>query len=70
LSNDFMGNRCEELENLAMVMEAEIGGYKALIAELAGLVHRYRTQTPLGHQPHMICEDADAALAKVKAVGK
>ena len=32
--------------------------------ELLGLVKRYRTETPLGHQPHMIALAADEAIAK------
>ena len=31
-------------------------------AQLKSLLHRYRTETPLGHQPHMIAHLADAAL--------
>ena len=30
---------------------------------LLALLRRYRTETPLGHQPHMIAEQADAAIA-------
>ena len=30
---------------------------------LRALLKRYRTETPLGHQPHMIAEQADAAIA-------
>ena len=33
-------------------------------AELLSLVKRYRTETPLGHQPHMISLAADEAIAK------
>lgn len=32
--------------------------------ELLALVIRYRKETPLGHQPHMIAHLADAAIAK------
>ena len=32
--------------------------------ELLSLVKRYRTETPLGHQPHMISLAADEAIAK------
>lgn len=35
--------------------------------ELLALVMRYRNETPLGHQPYMIAELADAAIAKVKS---
>lgn len=30
--------------------------------ELLGLVKRYRTETPLGHQPHMIALAAEEAI--------
>lgn len=35
--------------------------------ELLAIVIRYRNETPLGHQPHMIADLADAAIAKVKS---
>jgi hypothetical protein len=28
------------------------------------LVARYRDETPLGHQPHMIAHEADSALGR------
>ena len=34
--------------------------------ELLALVKRYRAETPLGHQPHMIAHEADAAIAKAE----
>lgn len=34
------------------------------IAELERLLRRYRTETPLGHQPHMIAHEVDAILGK------
>ena len=39
---------------------------KKLQADLAAaraLLRRYRNETPLGHQPHMIAQEVDAALA-------
>lgn len=33
------------------------------IGNLRGLLVRYRTETPLGHQPHMIAAEVDAVLA-------
>ena len=36
---------------------AEIGRLRQLLA-------RYRDETPLGHQPHMIAHEADAALGR------
>jgi len=40
----------------------------SLIAKLAGLLHRYRRETPLGHQPHMIAHLTDNVLREV-AIG-
>lgn len=34
------------------------------IERLRNLVRRYRDETPLGHQPHMIAHKADAALGR------
>lgn len=34
----------------------------ARLAEALRLLRRYRTETPLGHQPHMIAHEADAVL--------
>lgn len=36
-------------------------------AELLALVIRYRKETPLGHQPHMIAHLADEAIARATA---
>jgi len=35
-------------------------------AELLFLLKRYRSQIPLGHQPHMIAAEVDAAIAKAE----
>ena len=35
-------------------------------AELVALLTRYRNETPLGHQPHMIAHLVDEALSKVR----
>jgi hypothetical protein len=34
--------------------------------EIRQLLIRYREETPLGHQPHMLAHLADAAIAKAK----
>lgn len=34
--------------------------------ELLAILLRYRNETPLGHQPHMIAHEVDAILAKHK----
>ena len=38
---------------------------KAEIERLRALLARYRDETPLGHQPHMIAQLADEALGRV-----
>lgn len=35
---------------------------EARVAELGRLLTRYRTETPLGNQPHMIAGEVDAIL--------
>lgn len=37
----------------------------AAAPELLSLVIRYRNETPLGNQPHMIAHEADKVIAKV-----
>ncbi len=34
--------------------------------ELLTLLERYRNETPVGHQPHMICHVVDDAIARIK----
>lgn len=36
----------------------------AELVRLRSLLARYRNETPLGHQPHMIAEEVDAALTQ------
>jgi hypothetical protein len=38
-----------------------------LYPELVRLLVRYRNETPLGNQPHMIAHEVDEILAKCKA---
>lgn len=40
---------------------------KRLMDEMLALLKRYRNETPLGHQPHMIAQEADMLIAKVEA---
>ena len=37
---------------------------------LVALLTRYRNETPLGHQPHMIAHEVDAALTAAQGDGK
>jgi len=43
---------------------AELRRLHEVNAELVALLIRYRKETPLGNQPHMIAHLADAAIAK------
>lgn len=43
-------------------MRAEIDRLWAVNETLRKLVRRYRDETPLGHQPHMIAHQVDATL--------
>jgi hypothetical protein len=36
------------------------------LEQLRDLLRRYREETPLGHQPHMITHEVDAALAAIR----
>jgi len=48
--------------------DARIAELEAQRDELLQLVIRYRNETPLGHQPHMIAHVADEAIARVKGI--
>jgi hypothetical protein len=39
----------------------------AALEEAERLLRRYRHETPVGHQPHMICHEADETLATITA---
>jgi hypothetical protein len=38
--------------------------------EILSLLIRYRTETPAGHQPHMIAHQADLAIEMMRATEK
>lgn len=42
----------------------ELARLRAENGELRRLLTRYRDETPLGHQPHMIAHQADEALGR------
>ena len=46
----------------AQVDANELTRLRAENIELRRLLTRYRNETPLGHQPHMIAHEADKAL--------
>ena len=52
-------------ENLLAIERAEQAESRA--ASAVALLRRYRNETPLGHQPHMIAHEADATLAALDA---
>lgn len=47
-------------------VQTEIANANLIAAapDLLALLIRYRKETPLGHQPHMIAHEVDAAIAK------
>ena len=47
-------------------MNEENARLKAQRDALAALLKRYRNETPLGHQPHMIAREVDAVLATLE----
>ena len=49
-------------------LEAEITTLKVALREAKSLLIRYRNETPLGHQPHMISHIAEEAIATIVAV--
>ena len=45
---------------------AELRRLHEVNTELVSLLKRYRTQIPLGHQPHMIAAEVDEVIAKAE----
>ncbi len=43
-------------------LEAQLAAHEKVYAEMRALLVRYRTETPLGHQPHMIAHVVDELL--------
>ena len=54
-----------EPEHAAHIVRC-VNSHDALVA----LLTRYRNETPIGHQPHMIAHEVDEALAKAQGDGK
>lgn len=48
----------------AVYLVKENARLREQLAEVVHLLTRYRNETPLGHQPHMIAHVVDAALAR------
>lgn len=41
---------------------------RAELLQWAALLRRYRKETPLGHQPHMIAGEAEAAYERIEKI--
>lgn len=57
-----LGGLCEMLAMAGV----EIDKFRRQRDQLLALVKRYRNETPIGHQPHMICHLADELIAEVE----
>jgi len=60
---DCAANNCERESRLKIQAQSAKESAERRIAELEALLKRYRTETPLGHQPHMIAHKVDEILA-------
>lgn len=60
----------QSLESAAAVLRAvaERDGLRALLIRAIVLVVRYRRETPLGHQPHMIADVAEQFITDAQGV--
>lgn len=56
-------NRAERAEQFAGELQAKIDALQQHAEAMAELLSRYRQETPLGNQPHMIAHKAAEALA-------
>lgn len=60
---------CDEARSLLRALLAERDALRAQLAEGEALLRRYRAETPLGHQPHMIAAQAAKWLATLREAG-
>ena len=60
--------RCPDLQVLRENADVMVGRDRlhAEAERLRALLTRYRNETPLGHQPHMIAHEVDATLKETK----
>jgi len=61
-----MNQRADEIHKWYDVLLDRAEQAEAEVERLRALLIRYRTETPLGHQPHMIAHEVDAALKEPK----
>lgn len=59
---EYCGYDWDKGHNAVCVMN-DVDRLEAENKRLRALLRRYRTETPLGHQPHMIAHEVDEALA-------
>lgn len=62
---DYIANGGDDLDREKAAHEYTQGILGSVLDEndtLRALLTRYRNETPLGHQPHMIAHEVDAAL--------
>jgi septal ring factor EnvC (AmiA/AmiB activator) len=57
-------HRADEAAEMERMLRAELDKSDAQIRALHILLARYRDETPICHQPHMIAHQADAALGR------
>lgn len=57
----------QELERELAAVTAERDALRFLLAASTNTLRRYRTESPPGHQPHMICHVADEIIEKSEA---
>lgn len=67
LSPDF-ASACRESASLIQSQAARIAELEAGLAEALRLLGRYRTETPLGNQPHMIALEAETFAASARTL--
>lgn len=60
--------RVAEAKIAAVELELELARLRTETANLRRLLARYRDETPLGHQPHMIAHQVEDALGRVPNV--
>jgi len=57
-------HRADEAAEMERMLRAELDAADSQIRALHILLARYRDETPICHQPHMIAHQADAALGR------
>lgn len=61
-----LGNLLEDIRSLTQLNNELVEALREALA----IMSRYRQETPLGHQPHMIAHQADASIVKASELIK